>query len=148
MKAYYYFLFRIYRLYKDKNRESDTQAIFSVTALSTVLLSFIFLFLYGVTSYFGLIPIVTNKSIIILFTVIVGCINYYLFVRGKKFMYFGFEKDKRGGFLIISFITMLAVLFITFANFNRDRVFRENAGKISNEPRKESLEGKIRKWFE
>ena len=148
MKAYYYLLFRIYRLYKDKNKESDAQALFSATAVSTVIVSFIFLFLYGVANYFGFIPIVTNKLTLVFFTIAVGCINYYLFVRGRKFMDFCFQKDKRGGFLIVSFIIILSILFITLANINRDRIFNERAGEISNKPRKESLEGKIRKWFE
>lgn len=148
MKAYYYFLFRIYRLYKDKNKESDAQALFSATAVSTVIVSFILLFLHGVANYFDLLPMFTNKYYAAFFMIVIGFINHYLFVRGRTFLNYGFQKDKKGGILIVSFIIAFGILFIVFTNINRDRIFKERAGKISNEPRKESLEGKIRKWLE
>lgn len=148
MKAYYYFLFRIYRLYKDKNKESDAQALFSATAVSTVIVSFILLFLHGIANYFDLLPMFTNKYSAAFFMIVIGLINHYLFVRGKKFLNCGFQKDKKGGFLIVILILALGILFIVFANINRERIFKERADKVSNESRKESLEGKIRKWFE
>lgn len=148
MKFYYYFLFRVYRLYKDKSHETDSQAIFSVTAVSTVILCFFILSLYGVANYLGLRPLFTEKSTTIVFAMIVGAINYFFIIRKKKFLKFNFEKDVQGGFAIVLLLVLLAGLFIVIANFNRERIFRQGKDSKSNQPRKESLEGKIRKWFE
>lgn len=148
MKFYYYFLFRVYRLYKDKSHETDSQAVFSVTAVSTVILCFFILSLYGVANYLGFRPLFTEKSTTIVFVVVVGIINYFFIIRKKKFLNFNFEKDARGGLLIVLILVLLAAFFIVISNFNRERIFRENKDSKSNQPRKESLEGKIRKWFE
>ncbi len=148
MKAYYYLLFRIYRLYKDKNKESDNQALYSSTAVSTTILCFNLITIYLLVNYFGLIPIVTNKLIMVLFMVTVGCINHYFFVRERKFLNCDFQKDRKGGFLIVAYIIFTLILVLIVGQYNREKIFQERAGKISTEPRKESLEGKIRKWFE
>ncbi len=148
MKVYYYFLFRIYRLYKDKNKESDSQALFSATAVSTTVLCFNLITTYLLVNYFGLIPIITNKLIMVLFMVIVGCINHYFFVREKKFLNYDFKKNSKGGILIVAYIVFSLILVLIVGKYNRDRIFNERGGEISIEPRKESLEGKIRKWFE
>lgn len=129
-------------------KESDVQTLFSTTAVSTVIVSFILLFLHGIANYFDLLLMFTNKYYAAFFIIVIGFINHYLFVRERKFMKYGFQKDKKGGVLIISFIIAFGILFIVFANINREKIFKERAGKISNEPRKESLEGKIRKWLE
>ncbi|MFC0262376.1 hypothetical protein [Fontibacter flavus] len=148
MKVYYYFLFRIYRLYKDKNKETDSQALFSATAVSTTTLSINVFSFYGVLDYFDLVPTLENKYITILIMLIFGWINHYFFVRERKFLNYGFQKDKKGGFLIVAYLILSVFFAVTEAQFNRKKIFKENVGQISNEPRKESLEGKIRKWFE
>lgn len=148
MKAYYYLLFRIYRLYKDKNKETDSQALFSATAVSTTILCFNLITIYFLLNYFGLLPIVTNKLIMVLFMVTVGCINHYFFVRERTFLNYCFKKDNKRGFLIVAYIIFSFIVVFIVGHFNRERIFKENVGKISNEPRKESLEGKIRKLFE
>jgi hypothetical protein len=148
MKVYYYFLFRIYRLYKDKNKESDAQALFSATAVSTTTLSINVFSFYGVLDYFDFVPTLENKYITILIMLIFGWINHYFFVRERKFLNYGFQKDIKGGFLIVAYLILSVFFAVTEAQFNREKIFKENVGQISNETRKESLEGKIRKWFE
>jgi len=148
MKTYYYFLFRIYVLYKDKMKESNNLALFSTTAVSTLILSLNLITLYFVANYFGLMPIVTNKLYMVLFMFTVGCINHYFFVRERKFLNCDFHKDRKGGFLVVAYITFAFALVIIIGQYNREKIFNEHKGEISNEPRKESLEGKIRKWFE
>lgn len=148
MKVYYYFLFRIYRLYKDKNKESDAQALFSATAVSTTTLSINVFSFYGVLDYFDFVPTLENKYITILIMLIFGWINHYFFVRERKFLNYGFQKDIKGGFLIVAYLILSVFFAVTEAQFNREKIFKENVGQIFNETRKESLEGKIRKWFE
>lgn len=148
MKAYYYFLFRIYRLYKDKEKESENQALFSATAVSTTTISINLFSIYGIADYFDKLPPLENKYHVIAIMITIGCINHYFFVRGKKFLNYGFRKDKRGGRLIITYIIFTFIFAVTEGHYNREKLFKERAGKISTEPRRESLEGKIRKWLE
>ncbi len=129
-------------------KESDSQALLSATAVSTTILSFNLITIYFVANYFGLIPIVTNKLHMVLFMIIVGCINHYLFVKGRKFLNFSFQKDRKGGILIVAYIIFTFAFVLIVGQYNREKIIKERADKISNEPRKESLEGKIRKWFE
>ncbi len=42
--------------------------------------------------------------------------------------------------------TLLTVILV--GNINRQKIFKERENTQSNELKKESLEGKIRKWFE
>lgn len=148
MKAYNYFLFRIYKYYTDKENESEKMALFSVTAVSTVMISFVFLILHGVLNYFDLVQSVTNNLLIILFVLIVGVLNYYFFVKNKKFLEYGFLKDKRGGLLVISFILTLGIFFLVLANYNRAKIFEQNVNVVSKESQKESLEAKVKRYFE
>jgi hypothetical protein len=80
--------------------------------------------------------------------VTVGCINHYFFVKTKRFFNYNFQKDRKGGFLVVAYIIFSLILVLIVGQYNRDRIFNEQTGKISNELRKESLEGKIRKCFE
>lgn len=148
MKAYYYFLFRIYSLYKYKYNESETQALFSVTAVSSTVLCFNLITIYFLINYSGFIPIVTNKLVMVLFMASVGCFNHYFIVKSKAFFNYNFQKDRKGGFLVVCYIIFSLIIVLIVAQYNRNRIFNEQKGTIYYEPRKESFEGKIRKWFE
>lgn len=150
MKAYYYLLFRIYKYYKDKQNENEFQALFSATIVSTVLASFVILFFYGLANYFNLLPMYPNKFYAIMFFILIGLINYYFFVRKKKFLNFDFHKDKKGGIYIVTFIIVLSTSFIILANINREKIFKERNKdlQIRETEKRPSLEGKIRKWLE
>ncbi|MDR7131003.1 hypothetical protein J2X69_003362 [Algoriphagus sp. 4150] len=147
-RAYYYFLFRIYWYYKDKVKENDATALFSVTAVSTTLISINLLFLYGVMDNFNFTPMLTNKYYTVFIMVSIGFVNHYLFVRNKKFLNYGFEKDRKGGIYIVIYIILSFVFSFVEGKYNREKIFEGRADEISNEPQKESLEGKIRKWFD
>ncbi len=74
--------------------------------------------------------------------------NYYLFVRPKKFLECNFNKGVKGGVLIVLFILMIAISNVFIANLNRERIFKKQKfQQIEKVERKPSLEGKIRKWF-
>lgn len=150
MKGYYYFLFRVYKLYKDKMNETDFQALFSTIAVSSVILSFHLIGAYVVLNYFDFVPIVTNKFYMILFMVIVGCVNYFFFIRKKKFLNYGFQKDRKGGIYIVIYIIFLCISLLILANINRTKIFEERRKNppVEEVEKKPSLEGEIRKWFE
>lgn len=148
MNAYNYILFRIYRFFIDQRKESNNQALFSVVVVSTVIVSYVFLFLLGIANYFDLLPMFSNKYYVALFTIIIGAINYYFFIKNKNFLNFNFKKDVNGGIIIVSLVLLFSVVFIIFANINRHKIFEDRRNNISNEVEEESLEGNIYKWLE
>ncbi len=78
---YYYFLFRIYRFYKDRYKESESQALFSATAVSTSVISINLFSLYGVISYSELFPTLKNKYYGIFIMIFIGIIYCLLIKR-------------------------------------------------------------------
>ncbi|WP_123947359.1 hypothetical protein [Chryseobacterium pennae] len=86
----------------------------------------------------------------ILFMVIIGFINYYFFVKDKRFLKYGFQKDRKGGIYIIIIFIFLGISLLILSNVNREKIFKERRENPSIEQieRRPSLEGKIRKWFE
>lgn len=150
MKAYYYFLFRIYKYFKDKRNESEFEALFSVIIVSSLILSFHLIGVYIIANYFNLVTVVTNKLYMVLFMVITGFINYYFFIRDEKFLNYGFQKDKKGGVYIIIYMIFLGISLIIISNINRKKIFEERRRNLSIEqiePGK-SLIGDIVKWVE
>ncbi|RZK39957.1 MAG: hypothetical protein EOO90_16975 [Pedobacter sp.] len=129
-------------------QESDSQALFSATAVSTTILCVNLITIYLFTNYFGLTLVVTNKLIIVSFMVAVGYVNHYFFVRERRFLRYDFQKDRKGGFLIVAYIIFTFMLALIVGKYNREKIFKERAGELRNVPRRESLEGKIKKWFE
>ena len=150
MKVYYYFLFRIYRYYTDKERESNLKALFAASVVSTVIVYFILLSIYGLLNYLDLVPMIKNKMYVIPFMVFLWFINYHLFVKNKKFINFDFQKDRKGGVIILVFIFVLGVSFILLSNANRTKIIEERKKNppLEEVEERQSLEGEIRKWFE
>ena len=129
-------------------KESDRMALSSTIAVSTTIISVNLITVYIAANYFGLISIVTNKSLIIIFMVIIGFINFYFFIRRREYLNFNFKKDRKGGILIVAFIILTFALTFSVVQINRTRIFKERKDDVFKASRKESLEGKIRKWFE
>ncbi|PXW08002.1 hypothetical protein C8D70_1196 [Chryseobacterium sp. CBTAP 102] len=149
MKAYYYFLFRIYRYYKDKQNENELQAIFSVITVSTLIASLTIFFFHGLLNYLGILPMYSNKFYMILFMIIVGFINYFFFIRDKNFLNYDFQKDKKGGFYIIVYIILLGILLFVLSNINREKIFEERKKNPQTEQTQKtaSLQSEIENWF-
>lgn len=150
MKIYYYFLFRIYHYYKNRQSESENNVLFSTTVVSSLILNFHLIGVYFAANYFGLAPILTNKFYMILFMVVVGFFNYWFLIKRKLFLNYGFQKTKKGGIYVILYVVFLGITLLILANINRERIFEERRKNPSVEQieRRPSLEGKIRKWFQ
>jgi hypothetical protein len=129
MRAYYYLLFRLYNtLSEPKKQNNEKTVIYLATSTSTFLLCFLILtIILFIDFYFFKIlnQISPNKFIIILYMVVVGFLNYWFFIKGKKFLNYNFKTDKKGGYAIIGFITILALSFVFIANKNREKIFKE-----------------------
>ncbi|MGJ1438717.1 MULTISPECIES: hypothetical protein [Sphingobacterium] len=149
MKIYNYLLFRIYRFYTDVMKEKEIPLVY-VTTVSTLFIGFN---LYTISSYLVfkdiIHEVISSKSRVIVFMVIVLCLNYILFIKGKRFLNYNFKKDFRGGISIIFYMLFTAIISIWVANLNRAKIFEQRRREPSKEHilRRPSLEGKIREWF-
>jgi amino acid transporter len=128
MKIYNYILFRLYDYYHRVRKEDAGLSLYFTVTASTLIIYFI---LYNTLTYvdFYFFKIVNqllpNKFSIIVFMAIVGFINYWFFIKNRKFLNYNFKSDKKGGYTIIGFIVLLALTFIFIANKNRDKIFKE-----------------------
>ncbi len=129
MRFYYYLLFRLYKTLSDPKKENDEKTIIYLTTSTSIFL--IYFFLYTAFAYVDfysvkfLNKIVTGKLSVIIIMAIIGFLNYWFFIKPKKFLNYNFKPDKKGGYAIIGFIVFLALLFIFIANKNREKVFKE-----------------------
>lgn len=149
MKLYQYLLFRIYCLYRDTIKDKENIFV-SVTIVSTLIIWFLFFIPYTFLDYVYTFPIYSNFKVLVS-GVILGLLNYYLFIRDKKFLERGFKKDKKGGVLIVVLIISIIFTFISVANMNRAKIIKkiEESG-VNNKQlnKKNSLERRIRDWFD
>ena len=148
-QAYYYFLFRIFRFYKDRYKEGDKSAIWSVICVSTTCIGFNLLTVYFFFDFVDILPMFSNKYWAMSFMIGVGIVNYLFFIKDKKFLNCGFIKDRKGGAKIIAYFIISVAISIVIANFNREKIFAE---RRANPPTEEvvpqnSLERQIRDWW-
>lgn len=128
MKNYYYLLYRVYIYYRKDYSESDGLSIYSTTVVSTLFLYFILLIPVLYIDYYFikiLNNLISGKLSVIIIMLAIGFLNYWFFIRNKKFLNFGFKTDKKGGYAIIGFIVLLALSFVFITNKNRDKIFKE-----------------------
>jgi hypothetical protein len=69
--------------------------------------------------------IIPNKIFVVFYMIFIGIVDYKYFIKNKVFLEKNFKTDKKGGFLIISFIILNCICLIYFANKNREKVYRE-----------------------
>jgi hypothetical protein len=138
MKAYNYFLFRVYWFYRDRFKEGHKMSLISTSIVATVIIFFIVIITIG-SSYFLLYESTPSlgksyKIIILCFMFTLWLLNYYFVIKPKLFLKKNFEKDKKGGYAIIGFIVLLAFSFVFIANKNREKIFKERGerNKIEN----------------
>ncbi|MNK03813.1 hypothetical protein D3C87_216660 [compost metagenome] len=149
MKIYSYLLFRIYRFYTDVMKEKEIPLIY-VTTISSLFIYLNLFTIYGYLLYKNLIgEMISSKFQVILYIGIVLCLNYILFIKGKRFLNYGFKKDFKGGLMIAIYMLLTATSLIWVINLNRAKIFEQRRKEPLTEhtPRRPSLEGKIREWF-
>jgi len=69
--------------------------------------------------------LIPNEFSVFIYVIIFGLLNYYFFIKDKKFLNYGFEADKKGGYFIVVFIILMAVSFVFIANKNREKISQE-----------------------
>lgn len=127
-----------------KNPSPFLGAIILVTLLIGVSIRNLLLVFY----FFESEPMITNIGIDFLILVVIFFFIYWFSIKNKEHI----EADRvnyskfQNWFVCFLFLFTL-VSFVFLANLNREKIFRENSGKISKKPQKESLEVTIRKMF-
>ena len=149
MRAYYYFLFRVYKFYTDRMKENDIPLIY-VASISTLLIFFNVFTVYSwliYSDYFN--DIIPSKYYVLIPIAIIWLLNYLVFVRRELFLECNFTKDIKGGLLIILYMVITAASFIIVANYNRKKLLKHQQEHPVTEQVKQrpSLEGKIKKWW-
>lgn len=136
MKYYYYILYRIFNSLSDSKKQNNAATIsILLTNTSTLIVWFgIYTMLSYIDYYcFNILNIlIPNEFFVLIYVIILGLLNYYFFIKGKKFLNYGFKADKKGGYFIVGFIILMALSFVFVANKNRQ--------KISQERKKERIE--------
>ena len=129
MNQYYYFLFRLYWVFRDFAKEGHKMSLISTSLASTF---FLYFTLYGIMGliYFFKVSTFLNlganyKFWILSFMLILWSFNYYLFIKPRNFLRKDFKKDKKGGFIIVFIILLIGVFFILGANKNREKIVQE-----------------------
>lgn len=139
MTYYYYILYRIFNSLSDPKKQNNTVTInILLTNTSTLILWFgIYTILTYIDYYcFNISSIlVPNQSFVVIYVIILALLNYYFFIKDKKFLNYGFKADKKGGYFIVGFIILMAVSFVFVAKNNRE--------KISQERKKATIENNI-----
>ena len=120
-KAYYYLCFRIYMFYKDTMNENDFPALFTSLAV-TVILAVNLMSIYYVFVTLGIVDEIPNKYYTLTFGFLVWLANYFLFIKQLKFLDYNFEKDEKGGYVIIGFLLITILFFIIVANCHRSQI--------------------------
>ncbi|MGJ1438718.1 hypothetical protein [Sphingobacterium siyangense] len=121
-----------------------------VTTVSSLFIYLNLFTIYGYLLYRDLIDeMISGKFQVIVFMVIVLCLNYILFIKGKRFLNYNFKKDFKGGLMIAIYMLLTATSLIWVINLNRAKIFEQQRREPLKEhtPRRPSLEGKIREWF-
>ncbi|WP_129583088.1 hypothetical protein [Flavobacterium cyanobacteriorum] len=97
--------------------------ILATSVVSTLVILINLLTLYYIFVFLKIIPQIPNKYYTIFVGVLLCLLNYRFMIKNKNFLNYNFNKDKKGGYFIISIFILTVILFITIANIYRARVF-------------------------
>lgn len=128
MRIYNYLLFRIYDYYIRVRKEDAGLSLYFTVTASTLIIWFI---LFIVSAYIDFYCLEfshiaeTNRFSIIISMTIIGLLNYWFFIKDRKFLNYNFKADKKGGYTIVGFLVLLALIFAIIVNKKRDRISNE-----------------------
>ncbi len=128
MRVYNYLLFRLYDYYSRVRKEDAGLSLYFTVTASTLIICFTLYTAFVYIDYYFLTSlkfIITGKLSVIILMATIGFLNYWFFIKDRKFLNYNFKNDKKGGYGIIGFIVLLALSFIFIANKNREKIFKE-----------------------
>lgn len=137
------------RVYVLLTKVKNQSPLFGAITLVTILIDFSLLNIVGFYSSFKIEPITVNIPVFIALSILTFV---PLFFYSKKNESLITEKiipsHKTNNLLVIILYLFTFVSTIYLANINRTKILGQAKKEQSIKPRKESLEGKIKKWFE
>lgn len=93
--------------------------------------------------------IIIGKVSSIVFIIILFVILYVTKIKSKdKIIDMKFKDVKKINFLVFLSILITLIIFIKLSNINREKMFKGLNQDNNTNPKNESLEGKVRKWFD
>lgn len=127
-----------------KNPSPFLGAVILVTLLIGVSLRNLLLTFYA----FKPEPMITNNGRDFLILGIVFILMYWFSTKKRDQIEAArVEATKLQSWVVAVLFISTLVAFILLANVNREKIFNQVDSNSLNKPQKESLEGKIRKWF-
>lgn len=102
-------------------KEKDIPLFYTTTVSTTVVYSFLYM-IYIWLLCFTTIGNFLDKFGTVAVVVFLGFLNYFLFVRPRKFLAMGFEKTNKGGVLIVSILVIIAVGLVLSMNYYRNEI--------------------------
>jgi len=135
------------RVYLLLTKVKNQSPLFGAVTLVTILISFTTLNLIGFYSI-KIAPITINIPQFLCFNLLVFIPLFFYAKRNKGLITEGIVSSPKRTNLIVALVYLFTIVStIYLANINRDKISKQTKQE-SVEPHKESLEGKIRKWFE
>lgn len=147
MRAYNYFLFRIYVFFRDVVREKNDTIFFKITVFSSVFIFINVFTLSAIITNYHIDNILPNKYYIVPYMMAIFGLNYYLFIKRRSFLDYNFKTDRKGGLLVIIYMIFTVTSFILVANENRSRIEQKHPETIETDTTRGSLEKDIEDWF-
>lgn len=135
------------RMYKLLTKVKNQSPFLGALILVTLLFSFTSLNIIGFYFMFKHEFFIINIPFFILFNIFIFILLYFYSRRHIPFIKKGNVSSPSIKNLIVLFIYLFTLIsFIFLANINREKILKENK-HIPQTEKRESLEGKIRKWF-
>lgn len=137
------------RIYFFLIKVKNQSPIFGAVTLVTVLISFSLLNIIGFYYAFKIEPFIINIPLFVLVSILIF-IPLFFYTSKRKLMIteksITFPNTKNIIVSMLFLFTLVSTIFL--ANINREKISQQSKKVKSIKPQKESLEGKIRKWFE
>ena len=130
-----------YVLTKVKNKSPFFGTIILVGLLLNTLIDSIITLIYIIND-------TPNRDEVVYYIIwIISTLLLYLYARNRKTQIVEFKPSTKLNVLVVCVFIFAIVSFVLCANINREKLSVEKSNKIEK-PKKESLEGKIRKLFD
>jgi hypothetical protein len=127
-------------LAKVKNQSPFTAAVLLVSLIMNI----IFNSIIGI--YYIIIDKPNSFNLFYYISWLIITILMFVYSNKNKEKILNLKTQKKDNYIVILFIIIFLIFFIKIANINREKIFSLKEYD-PNKPKKESLEGKIRKWW-
>jgi hypothetical protein len=137
------------RVYLFLTKVKNQSPLFGSVTLVTIVISFSLLNLIGFYFVFKVEPLTVNLPLFLASNVLIF-IPLYFYARRNIVL---ITERTIPSFKVKNMVVVILFLFtvastIYLANINRGKIFTQKQKEQTDKPRKESLENKIKKWFE